>query len=319
MIYMEISNVGLPPFPALRAFHAAARHGQFRSAAKELGITESAVSHQIRRLEDFLRTRLFDRRGPRVDLTATGRRYFEEIDPAVTRIREATRALVGPQERARVALTLAPSLATLWLIPRLATFEEACPGIDLQLVTTTRLCDLRREQLDLAIRHGGGRWDDVEAEFLLAEWAVPVCKPGYIEAAQRSAVAELLRNRRLIVNEYYPDEWLEWMRAHDVAAAPLSGALRLESQEQILEAAERGLGLAMGRRPLVDERLKSGALIAPFGLPDPTSAGYYLCRPRGGMLTVPARRVARWLLGFADEAPAIEGTVKPLNSSGGGQ
>ena len=301
---MDDSNVPMPPFPALRAFHAAARHGQFRSAAKELGVTESAISHQVRRLEDFLHLRLFDRGGPRVRLTAAGARFFQEVDPAIVRIREATRALIGPMERARVALTLPPSLATLWLIPRLASFEEACPGIDLQLVTTTRLCDLRREQLDLAIRHGTGRWEDVEAEFLLAEWAVPVCRPGYLGSGLPRDIGEALRESRLIINGFYPDEWLEWARAHDIATPSISGALKLESQEQILEAAARGLGLAMGRRPLVDDHLSSGALEAPFGLPDRSGAGYYLCGPLAAVPTLPARRVARWLRGFAEPARA---------------
>ena len=92
----------LPPFAALRAFQAAARHGQFREAAKDLGITESAVSHQVRRLEDFLRLALFHRNGPKVQLTQAGRRYYAEIDPALANITDATRALIGPRERGRV-------------------------------------------------------------------------------------------------------------------------------------------------------------------------------------------------------------------------
>ncbi len=289
----------MPPFPALRAFHAAARHGRFRDAAAELGVTESAISHQIRRLEDFLHVQLFDRNGPRIALTAQGQRYFQEIDPAMARIREATRALIGPAERDRVALTLPPSLAILWLVPNLGAFEQACPGIDLQLVTTTRLCDLRREQIDLAVRYGRGSWPDVEAEFLLAETAMPVCKAGYVEGDIEAA----LKSGRLIVNGYFPDEWIEWARGHGVDAATLDGALdrtlRLETQEQVLAAAEQGLGLAIGRRPLVDERLKAGALTAPFGMPGPSDIGYYLCQPVANTPTAATRRVGQWLKDFA--------------------
>lgn len=281
----------MPPFPALRAFHAAARLGRFRDAAQELGVTESAISHQVRRLETFLHVPLFERNGPRVRLTVQGARYLEEIDPAIIRIQEATRSLLGPRERARVALTLPPSLAILWLIPKLADFERACPEIDLQLVTTTRLCDLRREQIDLAIRHGRGIWPDVESEFLIAEATMPVCKPGYL----RDGLETLPAEARLIVNGNFPDEWEEWSRAHGISIPPLERALRLESQEQVLEAAENGLGLAIGRSPLVDGRIESGALVAPFGTPDPSSAGYHLCWANGGDRTAATRRVARWL------------------------
>ena len=289
----------MPPFPALRAFHAAARHGRFRDAARELGVTESAISHQVRRLEDFLRVPLFERNGPRVNLTVQGARYLEEIDPALNRIQDATRALMGPRERGRVALTLPPSLAILWLIPNLAAFEAACPEIDLQLVTTTRLLDLRREQVDLAIRHGRGPWADVESDFLLAETTMPVCRPGYLAGDAPPDFRALPKGARLIVNGYFPDEWDEWARAHGLAAPPLERALRLESQELVLEAAENGLGLAIGRSPLVDGRLASGALIAPFGTPDVSAAGYHLCWAKDSQPTAAARRVARWLRDFS--------------------
>lgn len=285
----------MPPFPALRAFHAAARRGRFREAARELGVTESAISHQVRRLEDFLRVPLFTRNGPQVRLTAQGARYLAEIDPALTGIQEATRRLMGPRERSRVALTLPPSLAILWLIPNLADFEQAYPEIDLQLVTTTRLADLRREQIDLAIRHGGGSWPDVEATFLLAEATMPVCKSGYLEGEAPVDLKTLPAQARLIVNGFYPDEWEEWARARGQELPPLDRALRLDSQEQVLEAAENGLGIAIGRSPLVDGRLKTGALVAPFGTPDPSEASYHLCWAKGGEPTAAARRVARWL------------------------
>ena len=290
---MAVETSELPPFPALRAFHAAARHGRFKDAARDLGLTESAISHQIRRLEDLLRVQLFERNGPRVRLTERGARYFESIDPALGQIAEATRVLLGPGGQNRVALTLPPSLASLWLIPNMAAFEQACPGIDLQLITTTRLCDLRREQIDLAIRHGAGAWSDVEADFLLAEAAMPVCRPGMVETS--ADPAEALSGLRLIVNGYYPDEWSEWARARGLPQPSLEGAMRLEAQDQVLAAAERGLGLGMGRVPMVDARLKAGTLVAPFGVPHHSGAGLYLCRARDVELSAAARRVARWL------------------------
>jgi DNA-binding MarR family transcriptional regulator len=121
---MTESKTPLPPFAALRAFHAAAVHGRFRDAALSLGLTESSISHQVRRLEDFLRTALFDRSGPGVRLTAAGRRYLEQIDPAIRQIQSATEAMLRPSGRNVVRLTLPPSLAATWLIPQLSAFER---------------------------------------------------------------------------------------------------------------------------------------------------------------------------------------------------
>ncbi len=307
----------IPPFPALRAFHAAARHGRFKDAARVLNLTESAISHQVRRLEEVLQVRLFERQGPRVFLTPRGARYFEEIDPAMARLAAATRALVGPQERQRVTLTLPPSLAILWLIPNLASFEADCPEIDLELVATQRVVDLRREQIDIAIRHGRGGWPNVEAAFLMADTAIPVCRPGFLpgfprlDAAGRpdgvapplDAVMSALSGVRLIVNESFPDEWREWAAAHGIAGTAieqgLSRALRFESQEQVLAAAEGGLGLAMGRRPLVSGRLDGAVLVAPFGMPERSKTGYFLCRAPAPAPSAGARRVWRWLSDFA--------------------
>ena len=292
---MASETAQLPPFPALRAFHAAARHGRFKDAARDLGLTESAISHQVRRLEDLLRVQLFERSGPRVRLTAQGKRYYEAIDPALTQIGDATRALMGPAEHSRVALTLPPSLASLWLIPNLAALEQAHPEIDLQLITTTRLCDLKREQIDLAIRHGGGAWPDVESVFLLAENAMPVCQPGYLDESPGDDTSAAMASGRLIVNGFYPDEWTEWAAARGLAPPSLEGALRLEAQDQVLAAAERGLGLAMGRSPMVEARLREGSLVAPFGLPHPSGAGLYLCWAQDVTPSAATRRVARWL------------------------
>ncbi len=285
----------LPPFAALRAFYAAATHERFRDAADSLGITESAVSHQVKRLEDYLRVALIDRSAKQSRLTADGERYLQQIEPALLRIQTATNAIRPPSGRALVRLTLPPSLAAAWLIPRLSGFERRHPHIDLQLLTSTRVVDLRRDQVDLAIRHGKGTWPGMRASFLLEEAAMPVCAPGYVAAANAPVSPSRLRGLRFIVNANFPDEWEEWARARALTPPPAADTVVLDVQEQALQLAERGLGLAMGRRPVVDDWLGSGRLIAPFGGADPTGAAYYLCRPEDVTLTAPARRVEKWL------------------------
>ena len=296
---MTEPSTPLPPFAALRAFHAAAVHGRFRAAAQSLGVTESAISHQVRRLEDFLRTALFDRSGSGVRLTAAGRRYLDQIDPALRQIQAATDAMLRPTGRKVARLTLPPSLAATWLIPHLGAFEQAHPDVDLQLVPTTRVVDLKRDQVDLAVRHGRGAWPGIDATFLLAETALPVCAPGYLTPGPDEDPLACLQRVRLIVNARFPNEWEEWARARGLAPPALTGAIELDGIEQVLQVAEGGHGLAIGRRPMVDDRLARGTLVAPFGAGDPTGAAYYLCRPSDLAPTAVARRLERWLQALA--------------------
>ncbi len=301
-------TVSLPPFAALRAFYAAATHARFRDAAHSLGVTESAISHQVKRLEAFLRVALFDRSGARVELTGSGRRYLEQIEPALLRIQAASEALLPTTGRAVVRLTLAPSLAATWLIPKLGAFEREHPEIGLQLITSTRVIDLKREHVDLAIRHGKGAWPGLDATFLLEESAMPVCAPGYLDPSNSKPTADVLRALRLIVSANFPDEWEEWARAHGITPPALADLITLDAQEQGLQLAANGHGLAMGRRPAVDDWLDTGRLIAPFGAADPTGAAYYLCKPADLPPTAPARRAERWL---KRTAAAWRGAARP--------
>lgn len=292
---MADRKVTLPPFAALRAFHAAATHERFRDAAESLGVTESAISHQVKRLEEFLHVSLIDRSGARASLTDIGRRYLDQIEPALLQIQAASEAIRPSTGRSVVRLTLAPSLATAWLIPKLSAFEREQPEIGLQLITSTRVIDLRRDQIDLAIRHGQGAWPGLDATFLLEEAAMPVCAPGYLDPPFRTPSPDVFQNIRLIVSANFPDEWEEWARAHRIDPPGLGDSITLDAMEQTLQLAENGHGLAMGRRPVVDDWLESGRLIAPFGEADPTGAAYYLCKPDNLPLTAAARHVERWL------------------------
>ncbi|MEO1275189.1 MAG: LysR substrate-binding domain-containing protein [Pseudomonadota bacterium] len=285
----------LPSLGALLAFRAAARHARLSEAAASLGVTESAVSHRIRQLEEALHVPLFDRSSGRLRLTAEGQRYLAGIEPALGQIEAATEALMPSGGRRAVRLTLPPSLAATWLIPRLGAFEAEHPGIEVQLVLTTRLIELGRDQVDLAIRYGRGPWDGVEARWLFDDLATPVAAPGFLPDPPGDTLPEGIR---YIVNRSIPGEWEEWARARGMPAPPLAGALALDSIEQVLQVAESGNGLAMGRSPYIEERLADGRLVAPFGGAGPTGAGYHLCRPANAEPTAPARRLAAWLEGL---------------------
>lgn len=293
----------LPPLHALRAFHAAASFASFREAAAALSLTESAISHQVRKLEKYLGVQLFEREGNRVRLSAAGRRYFEGIDPAFAGIRRATVALTGPGRR--VSLTLTRSLATMWLIPRLARLEAEMPEIDLQIIATSRLCDLEREEIDLGIRYGRGSWPGLVARHLFDEQVFPVCRADLVPEGWDGRLASLLGACRIIGDRL--EEWRDWAAARGEPLAETQRGLEFDLEHDVLEAAVEGLGIAMSRSPLADRYLADGRLVAPFGTAGRTGLGYFLVEPAGRVPTAAARRVARWLIAAAGAGQAAAG------------
>jgi LysR family glycine cleavage system transcriptional activator len=284
------------PLNAIRSFYLAAQAGRFRVAAELLGVTESAVSHQVKRLEQLLGATLFERQGREMHLTPVGSRYHASLRRFFGELLRATAEVAGSLDQARVTLTLPTSLAAFWLVPRLDAFQQRHPEINLQLLTTNRKCDFLRENIDLGIRHGLGSWPGFQAVPLLSEQFFPVTTRAYMAKHKDRDPAKTIRSARLIVNALHPGEWEEWCRAHEIAPPPMGKALLLESSELVLQGAIEGIGMAMGRRPIVDRLLESGQLVAPFGRETRSGAGYYLVRVKGETPTAAARNVERWLI-----------------------
>ena len=291
---MAAHDTRLPPFRSLLAFRAAASHNRLVDAAAALGVTESAISHQIRQLETLLRAQLFDRSSRRLVLTETGARYLARIDPALRELEAATEAVLPSDGRAIVRLTLPTSMAATCLLPRLGAFEATNPDLDIQLVPTTRVIDLERDQVDIAIRYGRGNWQNVDKTFLFDDHATPVAAPGYVPDGAGN-IEDVLKRSRLIVIRSIPDEWQEWAKARGLAPPDLRGALELDAIEQGLQVAEAGHGITIGRSPYIEERLARGTLVTPFGATASSGAAFYLCLPAN--IPPPARtlRVKRWL------------------------
>ncbi|MEM1044942.1 MAG: LysR substrate-binding domain-containing protein [Pseudomonadota bacterium] len=296
---MASRQSALPSFRSLLAFWSAATHDRLSEAAASLGVTESAVSHQVRHLEDQLHVKLFDRSSGRLVLTEAGTRYLARIDPALKEIEAATLAIRPTEGRRAVRITLPTSMAVTWLLPRLGGFEAANADLDVQLVPTTRVIDLIRDQVDIAIRYGKGQWPDVEATYLFDDMASPVARPGLLPD-EPTDIGAALAGVRLIVNRSIPDEWREWAQARGIDPPDLTDALMLDTVEQVLQVAEAGHGIGMGRTPYFEDRLARGVLVAPFGAAGPTGAAYYLCRPKTITPTQAVRRVMRWLQDQAD-------------------
>lgn len=249
------------PIRAICVFHAAARAGSISKAAVDLSVTPSAVSQQIQLLEVQLGTSLMTKIGRHISLTEAGERYFASITNEVERIAEATAHIRGFRTVMALNIRATPTLSNKWLLPRLASFLDAYPDIDLRLDGTNEPTDFDREAVDVEIRHGDGRWPGLYVEGLAEEQFWPVCAPGY--AAPQSLVAADLPTRRLIHSVKSQAQWTRWF---DLAGAKLPGRWRrvlFDRSHMAIDAAVDGLGIALESTLMTEREAASGALIRP--------------------------------------------------------
>jgi LysR family transcriptional regulator, glycine cleavage system transcriptional activator len=268
----------LPSLGGLRAFEATARLGSATAAAAELHVTPGAVSLQVRDLEAALGVQLFHRRPRKLTLTVEGTQYFASLRAAFRLIREATAELSARRRGSVLTVSCTPGFAVQWLLPRLARFEAAAPGIDVRIGATNRVLDFTRDGVDVAIRHGLGRDERLVSERLIDDELVPVCRPALAERAGGLTTPSALRAIPLLHDEHRDDWrlWLEAVGAPDVDAA--RGAVFSDGNGAI-EAAKAGLGVALVRRSLVARELAAGELVAPFAQGIASALAYHLVYP----------------------------------------
>ncbi|MBT0622828.1 LysR family transcriptional regulator [Pseudomonas fluorescens] len=264
----------LPPLLALRAFEAVARHLSFIKAANELSVTQSALSHQVHKLEQHLGKPLFIRRTRAIDLTADGQRYYADIRPALDTIAAATRAQKTAPATTVLRVGLLASFATLWLAPRLAGFLNRCPHIQVELLPAIQLANVAAAEVDLAIRYGKGDWPDVHAIRLMPEVISPVCSPAF-------KAGQLHNGALLMATSHRPFEWTDWC-AHYHVDLEHHPRVMLHDYNIVVEAAVAGQGIAMGRHRLIERKLQEGSLVEAFDRPPYHSEiGYWLIAPQG--------------------------------------
>lgn len=279
----------MPPFPALEAFLAVARTGSVRAAARALNVTDSAVSHQLRKLEDHLGSPVLERHGRGVQLTAAGRRYAKVLDAPLSEIAEATDRLFGSQGEVTITLTTAPVVASLALIPQIPQLEAAHPELILRLVTTVRQLDLDSHGIDLAVRYEVAS-SETAGPLMFPEYAFPVCAPALVQ----SDPAEILRQRRLL-NSAHPEDWRIWKESAGYSCIPDGPSMSFDTSEMSLGAAVQGMGVAIGRTPLVNDYLVSGRLVAPFGRSARGEGRYKIVQSPGRRKSKAREVVINWL------------------------
>ena len=264
----------LPPLDLLVGFESAARHLSFTKAGEELYLTQSAVSRQIKELEDQLGVVLFQRRHRALALTEAGHQFYAAAAQALSTMRTATDRLRAQTGRKALSVTTTHSFAALWLIPRLAGFTRDHPGVDVRITADTKVQDLERDGLDLALRHGPASLAGPNAMRLFGEKVFPVCSPKLLKKKPLEKPADL-RNHVLLQYDD-PDgrhpwlHWKTWLEVERIADLKPAGTLSFSGYEQIIPAAIAGHGVALGRSPLVKDLIAAGELVAPFKRARPT-------------------------------------------------
>lgn len=284
-----------PRFGGLKSFYAVALSGSAVKAAARLNVSASSVSHQVKALETELGVRLIENRKGKLILTPDGARYFEQIKGPMSEILRATEAIRSMPGRKRVSLTLTPSFAVGWLMQRLIELDRTDPDLEVNLITTTRVVDLARENVDLAIRRGTGQWDGYIAEKLLEEVTVPVVSSGFLNRHRYLSLQEVLTTSRVLVNTTVEGEWDNWCALRDICPPDAAVRYSLETYELTIQAAQDGLGIALGRKPLIDPLLDSGKLVQPFSVPEAGNASYYVVRDEAPMRS-DVKRFYDWLM-----------------------
>src|SRR6266853_2737760 len=287
----------LPSLNGLRAFEAAARHLSFTNAAAELNVTQTAISHQIRRLEEELGVRLFVRQNRALALTPEAREYLPGIRAAFNDLRLATDRLLRKDNDHVLTVSTLASLAAKWLLPRLSAFQEEHPGIDVRITTSTSLIDFQRDNVDAAIRYGRGQWPHVRADWLTADELFPVCSPALLNGNKPLRCPQDLASRTLLHSSGgYDDDWRLWLTAAGLPAnISKQPGLTFDLILMTVQAALDGLGVAMGRTSYVEADIAKGRLVVPFKITLPADAGFYLVSPAARADTPKLSAFRQWL------------------------
>ena len=292
----------LPTLNALRAFEAAGRHLSFTRAADQLHVTQAAVSHQIKSLEEQLGMRLF-RRGPRgLLLTDAGQAYLPEVREAFARLTAATDRLLEGDAAAAITVSVLTSFAARWLVPRLRRFRAIHPEIDVRVSANDRVADFDRDDVDVAIRYGSGHYPGLRADRFMTEELFPVCSPALIDGDPPLRCTADLRHHVLLHDDMRSD-WAMWLLAAGVEGVDPRRGPSFSDSSMVLQAAADGQGVALGRSALAADDLIAGRLVRPFDISLPVEYAYYIVSPQRAADRPNIESFREWLLAEAAGEP----------------
>ncbi len=296
----------LPPLNALRAFEAAARHLSFSKAAEELGVTPAAVSHQIKGLEDILGVVLFRRLTRALVLTEAAQGALPALREGFAKLAEANERLRARRDSGVLTVSVGPSFAAKWLVPRLENFQRAAPGLDLRLDANDLLVDLNRGEVDVAVRYGRGDYPGLRADCLFDERFAPVCAPGLMAGPHPLRQPGDLRHHTLLHLDWRMEDptapnWRMWLLAAGVGGIDATKGPRFNMESVLVQAAISGQGVALASHALVQDDLAQGRLVKPFKLSVSDRGGfcYYVVSAKARAEEAKVAAFRDWILAEA--------------------
>ncbi len=265
----------LPPMNTLRAFEAAARYLSFTEAAEELHVTQAAVSHQIKSLEQALGVRLFRRLNRAIRLTGEGQEFVSEVRKALAHLAAGMDKLSAPDAGGPLTISVLPSFASKWLVPRLGRFRDRHPEIDVRISASIQLTDFQRDDVDLVVRYGKGVWDGVHTVRMMTEDIYPVCSPALVVGPRALRQPEDLRHHTLLHDDAEVD-WAMWLLAAGMADIESAHGPFFTDSAMVIQAAIAGQGVALARGALAADDIAAGRLVKPFDFVIPAEYAYYI-------------------------------------------
>lgn len=308
----------LPPLNALRAFEAAARHLNFSRAAEELSVTPGAVSQQIQNLEDYIGAALFKRTPKGLLLTDAAQIALPALREAFDRLAEAASMLTAAVDGRRLTVSVAPSFAAKWLVPRLGLFETAHPQVDVWVSAGMELVDFATGEVDVAIRYGGGRYPGLEVQRLMQETVLAVASPELLATNPLNELEDLANH--VLLHDGSPDaddscpDWTMWLAARGVKGVDGQRGPRFNQSSLVIEAAVGGRGIALAKRALAQADLDAGRLVAPFQIATEVDFAYYVVHPKAKGRLPQVKAFVSWLTA---QAAAHEAALRTLDNGAG--
>ena len=311
---MNDQRRSLPSLDLLRGFESAARNLSFTRAAEELFVTQSAVSRQVKTIEDHLGVALFVRRHRALSLTEAGQELFRASAQALRQLSDAAANIRDRSGARTITVTATIGFASLWLIPRLADFRRLRPDIDIRIAADNRMLDLERENMEVAVRYCTAKAAPEGSTKLFGEVVLPVCSPELSKRIAPLARPEDLRQHVLLHYER-PDgvtpwlSWTVWLEVMQLQGLKPAGSLHFSQYDQAIGAAIDGQGVALGTSPLVRQLIKQGKLIAPLAKKFESTRAYYLLLSNAAAERTEVKEFASWLLGQAKQERAANAAL----------
>src|ERR1700761_5251575 len=299
----------LPPLNALRAFEAAARHLNFSRAADELSVTPGAVSQQIQNLEEYVGVALFKRTPKGLLLTDPAQIALPALREAFDRLADAASMLTAAVDGRRLTVSVAPSFAAKWLVPRLGKFEALHPMVDVWISAGMELVDFNSGEVDIAIRYGTGRYPGLEVQRLMQETVIAVASPDLLENQPLNELSDLAG--QILLHDGSPDadescpDWTMWLAARGVKGVDGSRGPRFNPSSLVIEGGVGGRGVALAKRALAQADLDAGRLAAPFQIATAVDFAYYLVFPKAKGRLPQVKAFVAWLTAEAEAHEAM--------------